>query len=92
MPLSQYIYSRFIRALLQNGYNGTLVTLLHDMDLDKLICDTDAIANLLISRLNRNTIDNVVKTIDIENAIIVFDELSAPKIIVSNYKPIYHIK
>ena len=77
MALSSYSASQLIRALVRNGYDGTLVELLRDLDLNKLICDTDVVDNLLIF----NTLGNTVETIGIENAIIVFDELSAPTIV-----------
>jgi len=75
MPLSPYRSSLFIRALLQNGYGDTLATLLHDMDLDKLTCDTDAVADLLINISDNNAIEKI----GIENSIIICDELYVPK-------------
>ena len=80
---SSYVYnSRFIRILVTNGYNGTLTTLLCDLNLDKFACDTADIIDLLRGMHNGIGISNdLVNKIGVENAIIICDELCAPRVI-----------
>jgi len=66
--------SRFIDVLIKNGYDNTLTTLLHDLNLDEFPCDINNIIALLWGANNRIS-DELINKIGIENAITICDEL-----------------